>query len=270
MPKVMRSRSLAGAVAAAIAVVFALGAGTAWAHDPIILTPEQSTPAAGPLLVDGTISFALYGDVTGPGDTRAFRVRYAAGQTFNLSALVPNLEPEKGLAVGEYPTITVVTPSGENIVLQPGMVSTFDEPFTKTSYRQYLEWSTTAVAGDYGVIITGVVPARFTIATGVIEQFGTAVENVSKREGGIAEVMKWYSTPPASSGASTTVPPTTLTPSTTAPATSAPATSAPATSTTATEGSSSDGGQGSTLIIVPVIVVAVGAGLAIWLARRRR
>ena len=38
-------------------------------------------------------------------------------------------------------------------------------------------------------------PARFTIATGVIEQFGTAVENVSQREGGIAEVMKWYATP---------------------------------------------------------------------------
>lgn len=267
----MHVRPLAVAAVAAVVSVLALGVSTARAHDPIILTSAQSTPADGPLLVDGTISFALYGDVTGPGDTRGFRVRYAAGQTFNLSALVPNLDPEKGLAVDQYPTITVVTPSGEEIVLKPGVVSTFDEPFSKTSYRQYLEWSTTAVAGDYGVIITGVVPARVTIATGVIEQFGTAVENVSQREGGIAGVMKWYSTPPASNVATTTLAPSTLAPSTTASATSAPATSAPAVSTSTTEVSSGGGGgQGSTLVIVLVLVVAFGSGLVVWVVRRSR
>ena len=34
-------------------------ASVASAHDPIILTAEQTTPARGPLLMDGTISFAL-------------------------------------------------------------------------------------------------------------------------------------------------------------------------------------------------------------------
>lgn len=38
-----------------------LGGGPAFAHDPIIITNDQTTPEAGPLLPDGTISFALYG-----------------------------------------------------------------------------------------------------------------------------------------------------------------------------------------------------------------
>jgi hypothetical protein len=270
----MRTRPLALVAIAAITSVFALGVDTVSAHDPIILTPEQATPADGPLLVDGTISFALYGDVGGPGDTRAFRVRYAAGQTFNLSALVPNLDPERGMSVDQYPTITVVTPSGETIDLQPDEVSTFDEPFTKTSYVQYLEWSTTAEAGDYGVIITGVAPARFTVSTGVVEQFGTAVEDVPNRDLGVAGVMEWYATPPASTVMPTTEVPTTPAPDTTAPATAPDTTAAvataPATMPVTTQASGESDGQGSTPVVVLVLAVLAAAGLVVWLSRRWR
>lgn len=273
----MRVRPIALVAVAAVASVLALGAGTVSAHDPIILTAEQTTPDDGPLLVDGTISFALYGAVADPGDTRAFRVRYAAGQTFNLSALVPNLDPERGMSVDQYPTITVVTPSGETIDLQPGEVSTFDEPFTKTSYRRYLDWSTTAEAGDYGVIITGVVPARFTVSTGVVEQFGTAVENIPNRDLGVAGVMEWYATPPASTVAPTTVAPSTLAAESTAPATMVPATTlapviatAPDTSTATTVAQDPGRGGGATLAIVLALVATVVSGFAVWMARRRR
>ena len=53
-----------------------LPASIASAHDPIILTSEQQTPADGPLLVDGTISFALDGSLDTGGDTRGFRVQF--------------------------------------------------------------------------------------------------------------------------------------------------------------------------------------------------
>ncbi len=36
---------------------------SALAHDPIIVTDDQTTPADGPFLPDGTVSFALYGSV---------------------------------------------------------------------------------------------------------------------------------------------------------------------------------------------------------------
>lgn len=79
------------------AVSITVFAGPASAHDPIILTAEQSTPETGPLLLDGTISFALYGTVGESGATRGFRVRFGNGETFVLSALVPDRPPERSL-----------------------------------------------------------------------------------------------------------------------------------------------------------------------------
>jgi hypothetical protein len=276
-------RALAAAATIAVTTVLTVGLGTAHAHDPVILEPEQSTPEAGPLLVDGTVSFALYGTVYNQGDTRGFRVRYAAGQTFNLSALVPNLEPEQALPVDQYPTITVVTPSGERIDLQPGEVSTFDEPFTKTSYRRYLEWSTVAEAGDYGVIVTGVAPARFTVSTGVKEQFGTAVENIANRDLGVAGVMEWYATPPPAeevapdtTAAATTAPPDTtaitidLAP--TAGDTTPESTAPPPETTVATTADEDDGGQGVSgilLVVAVLALIAIAAGAVAVIARRR-
>ena len=57
-----------------VALLVLMPASVASAHDPIILTSEQTTPASGPLLVDGTISFALYGSLESSTDTRGFRV----------------------------------------------------------------------------------------------------------------------------------------------------------------------------------------------------
>lgn len=191
-------------VGAALAMLFAAGAtavglaGAASAHDPIILTADQTTPARGPLLVDGTVSFALYGTIEEPGETRAFRVRFATGDTFILSALVPDLAPEKALARQDLPKLQVISPSGETTDLEPGTITTFAEPFSGTNYRRYLEWSAPAEAGDYGVVVTGSVPARFTVSTGVRETFGTAVEDIPNREAGVGGVMEWYATPPPS------------------------------------------------------------------------
>ena len=49
------------------------------AHDPLFLTAEQSGPETGPLLPDGTISFALYGRLDKAGDTRGFQVEFRQG-----------------------------------------------------------------------------------------------------------------------------------------------------------------------------------------------
>src|SRR5438045_3763566 len=65
---VCRSALLALVVAALLPATGAL------AHDPIVLADSQTTPDLGPLLPDGTISFALYGLLNSPGDSRGFRV----------------------------------------------------------------------------------------------------------------------------------------------------------------------------------------------------
>ena len=86
---------MAALVAALVLVGAAVGAG---AHDPLFLTEEQTMPETGPFLPDGTISFAIYGDLAGAGDTRGFQVEFDDGDRLLIEMLIPALSPEADLA----------------------------------------------------------------------------------------------------------------------------------------------------------------------------
>lgn len=169
-----------------------LPAAAASAHDPIILTENQTTPDQGPLLPDGTISFALYGTLLSAGETRGFRVTFNDGDSLYLSLLIPDLAPENNLAEATLPFIELTDPANETIRLSPTERVAFAEPFTGTNYVRLIELSTPAMGGTYSVVITGNAPARFTVAVGKKEIFGTPVENVPNRDLGINGVMTWY------------------------------------------------------------------------------
>ena len=196
------------------AVFFMLPAAAALAHDPIILTENQTTPDQGPLLPDGTISFALYGTLLSAGETRGFRVTFSDGDSLYLSLLIPDLPPENDLAEAALPFIELTDPANETIRLSPSERVAFAEPFTGTNYVRLIELATPAMGGTYSVVITGNAPARFTVAVGKKEIFGTPVENVPNRDLGINGVMSWYndslSADPSteSSSAASTVQPT--------------------------------------------------------------
>lgn len=178
------------------------------AHDPIIIDDAQTTPESGPLLLDGTISFALYGTVDGGGDTRGFRVRMREGERLAVQLLVPDLAPENSLGVDDLPTLYIEAPDGETWTLAPEVRIAFDEPFSRTRYLRLLDFGASASAGDYMVTVRGTAPARFTVAVGSLERFGSPVENVVDRDAGVPGVIEWYSTTPGDSGDSdrTTVP----------------------------------------------------------------
>ncbi len=244
----------------AVAVVAALmWASPASAHDPIILTAEQRTPADGPLLPDGTVSFALYGTIDAPSDTRGFRVSFAEGDPLYLSLLIPDLEPENALAAEDLPHLIVEDPNGVITEFTTDERVPFAEPFTGTNYVRLIEDVGVAVAGTYSVTISGAVPARFTVSVGTKELFGTEVENVPNRELGVAGVMAWYTTPPA------TLAPTTVPNTTVAPTSSVTPTTEAAMADNEDE---SDDGSSNTGVIVAVIAVFVVA--AAMMMRRRR
>ena len=170
--------------------------GVASAHDPIIIDDSQTTPELGPLLLDGTISFALYGAIDAAGDTRGFRVRMEDGDRLQVQMLVPDLAPENELVVDDLPQLTIESPDGQTWTLGADVRVPFDEPFSRTRYLRLLDFSEAAVAGDYRVTVSGAKAARFTVSVGVIERFGTAVENVVDRDAGVPAVIEWYSTTP--------------------------------------------------------------------------
>jgi len=238
-----------------LAVFFILPASAASAHDPIILTANQTTPDEGPLLPDGTISFALYGTLLSAGETRGFRVNFKDGDSLYLSLLIPDLPPENELDVATLPFIELTDPTNETIRLSPTEKVAFAEPFTGTNYVRLLELTTLAMSGTYSVVITGAAPARFTVAVGKKEVFGTPVENVPNRDVGINGVMSWYGNSPVAE------------PST------EPATAASAVQPTAIDVSTSVDGSTSNrsfiaIALLVVFVLALGI-VARFLVRRR-
>ena len=175
-----------------VALLVLVPASVASAHDPIILTSEQTTPASGPLLVDGTISFALYGSLESSTDTRGFRVQFQDDDPLYLSILIPDLAPENELGNDLLPTLEVLDPTGAVSTFEPTERVTFAEPYTGTNYVRLLEYEGVALGGIYEITIKGKAASRFTVSVGKIEQFGTAVEDIDNRDLGVAGVMTWY------------------------------------------------------------------------------
>ncbi len=176
-----------------VAVLFGLlPASIVKAHDPIILTSDQRTPSDGPLLLDGTISFALYGSIDARGETRGFRVNFNAGDPLYISILIPDLAPENMLDNASLPFLNVEDPSGAKVKLTTTEKISFAEPYTGTNYVRLTEFRGTALGGTYSITVMGDSPARFTVSIGEKEMFGSPVENIANRELGVGGVMAWY------------------------------------------------------------------------------
>ncbi len=179
-----------------LALVALLPASAAKAHDPIILTPDQATPADGPLILDGTISFALYGALESPKDTRGFRVNFKEGDPLYFSILIPDLAPENQLDDTSLPFLEITDPAGTTTKLSVSERVSFAEPYSGTNYVRLTEFNSVAIAGTYSVVVTGNSPSRFTVSFGQIEMFGTPVENITNRDLGVSGVMGWYENSP--------------------------------------------------------------------------
>ena len=167
-----------------------------YAHDPIFIENTQLSPAEGPYLPNGNISFALYGRLENGSDSRGFRSKLQAGEKLVLSLLIPNLVPEKLLPLEQLPTLTVERPDKSSIELSPEGKEVFDEPFTGTSYLRLLSMQEPSQTGIYHITVNGNQKGRFTVSIGTIEQFGTPVDNVINRSSDLNRISDWYSDSP--------------------------------------------------------------------------
>jgi hypothetical protein len=190
-------RLAAGLVVASLATLLLVS--PAAAHDPIFLTEDQDTPATGPYLPDGTISFALYGSLYEPGETRGFEFDLRDGDDLYLSLLIPDLEPEVSLADGDLPWLVLLDPEGNDRPFRATIREPFADPFSGTDYVTLFETQEPAAGGRYQVVVTGEAPTRFVVAVGTSEEFFTPTERAVDRPTsfpGIAEPLdEWYTTP---------------------------------------------------------------------------
>jgi len=143
-----------------------LVAAPAHAHQPVRLTAADRTPAAGPLLVDGTVSFAVYATVR-EGTSRGFRVGMRAGQRLEIQLLIPDRAPANRLASASLPLVAVIDPAGRRTPLVIDERTPFYEPYSGTAYLYLARLTQTAKTGTYQVIVTGRSSTKVPVVIGV-------------------------------------------------------------------------------------------------------
>jgi hypothetical protein len=161
------------AVGSILAFVF-VGANLspAAAHQPVLLTNTNSTADKGPILVDGTISFAIRANFTKANQTQGFRASLKAGELVNFEYLIVDRAPENKLANDKLPVATITDPAGKKVVIKFTERSKFFEPYGRTNYLYLARYSQTAVDGIYKFTLQSKAKAAITVAVGSKETFG--------------------------------------------------------------------------------------------------
>ena len=144
----------------------------ATAHQPVTITSSNTSPKAGPILVDGTISFALRVSFTKANQERGFRASLKEGDLLNFEYLIMDRSPENKLANSKLPVATITDPAGKKTVIKFTERSKFYEPYGRTNYLYLARFSQTAVDGIYKFTLQSKAKAAITVAVGSKETFG--------------------------------------------------------------------------------------------------
>jgi cytochrome b involved in lipid metabolism len=149
------------------------------AHQPVILLDTDTTPSAGPLLVDGTISFAIRANFTKSGQKRAFRAALKEGDQLAVQYLIVDKKPESTLKNTLLPQLVITSPTGKKITIAITERTKFFEPYGRTNYLYLARYNAPAEAGIYQFVATSRAKAAITLAVGEKEIQGEVVRGAA-------------------------------------------------------------------------------------------
>jgi cytochrome b involved in lipid metabolism len=152
-----------------------LGSASAHAHQPVELLNTDTTAAKGPLLVDGTVSFAIRASFAKAGEKKAFRADLKAGDLLAVQYLIVDKKPENTLKNTQLPQLVITSPSGKSLTLKFTERTKFYEPNGKTNYLYLSRYSAKAEAGTYSLTLTARAKSAVTIAVGEREVPGEVI-----------------------------------------------------------------------------------------------
>lgn len=163
-----------------IASVLALaifGMAPASAHQPVELLDSETTPSAGPLLVDGTVSFAVRASFAKAGQKKAFRAGLQEGDLLVVQYLIVDKRPENKLKNSQLPQLIITSPMGKKTVMKFTERTPFYEPWGRTNYFYLSRIREVAEAGIYSFVITARSKSAITLGVGVREVPGEVVRS---------------------------------------------------------------------------------------------
>jgi hypothetical protein len=160
-----------------IAVIAALvfSSSAAFAHQPVVLLDTDTSAAKGPLLVDGTVSFAIRAAFTKSGQKKAFRAQFQEGDGLEVQLLIVDKKPENALKSSQLPTVVITGPDGFKVAMKINERTKFYEPYGRTNYLYLARYSGVAKSGIYNFVITSKAKAAITVAVGEKEIFGEVI-----------------------------------------------------------------------------------------------
>jgi hypothetical protein len=149
-------------------LVLSFMAGTsAQAHQPVDLLTTDTTAAKGPLLVDGTISYAVRAAFTKAGEKKGFRAAFAEGDGLSVEYLIVDKKPENTLRPTQLPTLVMTSPKGRSLTLKFTERTKF--PYRGVNYLYLARYQAVAEAGEYSFLVTAKRKASIILAVGVKE-----------------------------------------------------------------------------------------------------
>jgi hypothetical protein len=192
-------KSLAGALALLI-IGSTIGSGVANAHQPLVLSDSETTASKGPLIVDGTLSFAVRAAFTKAGQKKAFRAQFKEGDELTVQYLIVDKKPENALRKTSLPTLVITSPTGSKVTIKFTERTKYFEPYGGMNYLYLGRYSSEAQSGIYSFEITSKSRAAITIAVG-------------EKEGVVGEVIRGNNETPKPVASSTPKPVASSTPS---------------------------------------------------------
>ena len=157
---------------AALLAFMAIGSEAARAHQPVELLNSDTTAAKGPLLVDGTVSFAVRAAFTKSGQTKAFRAQFKSGDQLSVQYLIVDKKPENTLRTSSLPSLVITPPTGSAVTIKFDERTKFFEPYGRVNYLYLARYNAVAQAGIYNFTIKSKSKAAITVAVGDKEIFG--------------------------------------------------------------------------------------------------
>ena len=170
-------RKLITGVLAFSIISIGISSEVAHAHQPVVLLDSDKTAAAGPLLVDGTVSFAVRASFSKAGQKKAFRAQFNQGDSLAVQYLIVDKKPENALRNSSLPTLIITDPTGSKVTMKLSERTKFYEPFGKVNYLYLGRYNTEARSGIYSFVVTSKSKAAITIAVG-------------EREGVVGEIVR--------------------------------------------------------------------------------
>ena len=156
---------VAGAIAFLV-VGSTIGSGVANAHQPLNLLDSDTTASKGPLIADGTLSFAVQAAFTKAGQKKAFSAQFKEGEELAVQYLIVDKKPESALRKKSLPKLVITSHSGSKVTMKFTERTKFFEPYGGVNYLYLGRYNSKAQSGIYSFEITSKRRAAITIAVG--------------------------------------------------------------------------------------------------------